>query len=77
MPNRVLKDVKDLRGNVIDSFRFDRLQIQDLAVTPDAKRFVAVAVLLETMNGTQPRGSRPEKRILGSYPYSNQRYAHR
>ncbi|KAF8599392.1 WD40 repeat-like protein [Ceratobasidium sp. AG-I] len=51
-------------GTVMDDHYLPRLQVWDVAVTPDGVRVVAVASLLSSVDNLKPMKSRNEKRIL-------------
>jgi hypothetical protein len=53
-------------GTIRETHELDRLDLQDVAVTPDEKRMLGVAILLSTKGGLQPSLSRAEKRIVGA-----------
>jgi WD40 repeat protein len=51
---------------VIDSYNFGRIQLHNVAVTPDGQRLLGVGPLLAAPNGLHPsRSTRVEKRIIG------------
>ncbi len=52
-------------GVVRQTHELDRLDLHDVAVTPDEERMLGVAILLSTRGGLQPSLSRAEKRIVG------------
>ncbi|KZT24894.1 WD40 repeat-like protein [Neolentinus lepideus HHB14362 ss-1] len=54
----------DLTGRIYDSYDFDRLDLHDVAVTPDCKRLLGVGTLLESSDGLKPSKSRAEKQII-------------
>ena len=56
---------QDLQGNVLATYKLDRLQINGVVVTSDGQRFLGVGVLLETRDHLRPVKSRPEHRIIG------------
>ena len=58
-----------LDGVIRETHELDRLDLQDVAVTPDEERMLGVAVLLSTKRGLQPSLSKAEKRIVGASIY--------
>ncbi|TFK48969.1 WD40 repeat-like protein [Heliocybe sulcata] len=54
----------DLAGKIHDSYDFDRLDLHDVAVTPDCKRLLGVGTLLESSDGLKPSKSRAERQII-------------
>lgn len=55
----------DIHGRVIDSYHFGRIQLHNVAVTPDGQRLLGVGPLLAAPNGLHPsRSTRVEKRII-------------
>ncbi|KAG0697744.1 WD40-repeat-containing domain protein [Suillus ampliporus] len=58
----------DIRGQVLDSYHFGRIQLHNVAVTPDGQRLLGVGPLLSAPNGMHPsRTTRVEKRIIGKW----------
>jgi WD repeat-containing protein 26 len=58
-----------LDGVIRETHELDRLDLQDVAVTPDEERMLGVAILLSTKGGLQPSLSKAEKRIVGASIY--------
>jgi hypothetical protein len=58
-----------LDGVVRETIELDRLDMRDVAVTPDEERMLGVAILLSTKSGLQPSLSKAEKRIVGASIY--------
>jgi WD40 repeat protein len=55
----------DTQGKVLDSYHFGRIQLHNVAVTPDGQRLLGVGPLLAAPNGLHPsRTTRVEKRII-------------
>jgi hypothetical protein len=54
----------DLAGNELDQYRFDRLKIHDITVTPDGQRMLGVGTLLSSHDGLHPSKCRAEKQII-------------
>ncbi|KAG1752309.1 uncharacterized protein EDB91DRAFT_1101781 [Suillus paluster] len=55
----------DVQGRVLDSYHFGRIQLHNVAVTPDGQRLLGVGPLLAAPNGLHPsRTTRVEKRII-------------
>ncbi|KAG2046627.1 WD40 repeat-like protein [Suillus hirtellus] len=55
----------DIQGKVLDSYHFGRIQLHNVAVTPDGQRLLGVGPLLAAPNGLHPsRTTRVEKRII-------------
>ncbi|KAG0698073.1 hypothetical protein DFH29DRAFT_121383 [Suillus ampliporus] len=53
------------QGQVLDSYHFGRIQLHNVAVTPDGQRLLGVGPLLAAPNGLHPsRTTRVEKRII-------------
>lgn len=53
-------------SKVLDSYHFGRIQLHNVAVTPDGQRLLGVGPLLAAPNGLHPsRTTRVEKRIIG------------
>jgi WD repeat-containing protein 26 len=55
----------DLTGKELDQYRFERLTIHDVTVTPDGTRMLGVGTLLSSADGRQPSKCRAEKQIIG------------
>ncbi|PVG01421.1 WD40 repeat-like protein [Serendipita vermifera] len=55
----------NLDGNIVETHQLDRLEIHDVAITPDEERMLCVGVLKTTKGGLQPSMSRVEKRLVG------------
>ncbi|KAK2461255.1 hypothetical protein APHAL10511_006782 [Amanita phalloides] len=53
----------DLGGNVLGSYDFGNMKLQDVAVSPDSTHLLGVGPLLVSPSGLQPSKSRPEKRL--------------
>lgn len=53
-----------IEGVIRQIHELDRLDLHDVAVTPDEERMLGVAILLSTKGGLQPTLSRAEKRIV-------------
>ncbi|KAG1850771.1 hypothetical protein C8R48DRAFT_778116 [Suillus tomentosus] len=55
----------DIQGKVLDLYHFGRIQLHNVAVTPDGQRLLGVGPLLAAPNGLHPsRTTRIEKRII-------------
>ncbi|KAG1834776.1 WD40-repeat-containing domain protein [Suillus variegatus] len=54
----------DLNGNVLDTYRFNRLFIHDVAITPDLQWLLGVGPILYSPKGLHPSKSRVEKQLL-------------
>jgi hypothetical protein len=54
-------------AQMLDTYKFDRMKIHDVAVTPDSQRILAVGPLLSSPTGLQPSTSRVEKRLVGTW----------
>ncbi|KAG2136417.1 WD40-repeat-containing domain protein [Suillus clintonianus] len=55
----------DVQGKVLDSYHFGRIQLHNVAVSPDGQRLLGVGPLLAAPNGLHPsRTTRVEKRII-------------
>ncbi|KIL61047.1 hypothetical protein M378DRAFT_199629 [Amanita muscaria Koide BX008] len=50
-------------GNVIGTYHFGNMKLQDVAVSTDSKHLLGVGPLLESPTGLQPSKSRAEKRL--------------
>lgn len=61
--NRVVEI--DLEGKVKQSHEMDRLLLQDVAITDDEERMLAVAVLLRSKQGLEATMSKAENRVIG------------
>jgi len=57
----------NVEGEIRETHELGRLDLQDVAVTPDEERMLGVANLLSTKGGLQPTLSRAEKRIVGPF----------
>ena len=51
----------------MDTFRFDRMVLHDVAITTDQARMLCVATLTASPDGLKPSMSREEKQIIGNY----------
>jgi hypothetical protein len=58
----------NLEGNTVETHELDRLEIHDVAITPDEERMLGVGILKTTKGGLQPSMSRVEKRLVGALP---------
>lgn len=58
--------VQNVHGSVITSHTLPRLDVNDVAITKDGCRVVAVATLKSTTSGLSPSKLTSEKRLLGS-----------
>ncbi|KAG8992062.1 hypothetical protein FRB94_013394 [Tulasnella sp. JGI-2019a] len=56
--------IMDLEGAIIHTHHFERMEIHDVAFTPDEKRMLLVGTLQESQSGLKPSKSRAEKRIV-------------
>ncbi|KAG8903781.1 hypothetical protein FRB99_002771 [Tulasnella sp. 403] len=56
--------ILDTQGNVKGSHYFERMEIHDVAFTPDEQRLLLVGTLQKSTDGLIPSKSRAEKRIL-------------
>ncbi|KAG2156855.1 WD40-repeat-containing domain protein [Suillus bovinus] len=54
----------DLNGNVLDTYRFNRVFIHDVAITHDLQRLLCVGPILYSPKGLHPSKSRVEKQLL-------------
>lgn len=56
--------VQGLDGKVLASYAFDRLDLQDVTVTPDGHRLLGVGTLHASPTGLTPSKSRGEKQLV-------------
>ncbi|KAG8884759.1 hypothetical protein FRB97_003279 [Tulasnella sp. 331] len=56
--------IMNLEGEIIHSHHFKRMEIHDVAFTPDEKRMLLVGTLQESIHELKPSKSRAEKRIV-------------
>lgn len=65
----ILSDLDENRPThaiqVLGTYDFGNMKLQDVAVTPDCTRLLGVGPLLESPNGLRPSKSRAEKRLTG------------
>ncbi|KAL1720516.1 hypothetical protein EV715DRAFT_250205 [Schizophyllum commune] len=54
----------NIKGRILDQFHLERVKLHDVAVTPDAVRFIGVGPLLSSQDGLIPKKSRAEKRLI-------------
>lgn len=54
----------DLAGNEIETYKFGRISLRNIAVTPDLHRIVGVGVLTKSTEGLLPSKSKREKRLI-------------
>jgi hypothetical protein len=61
----------DLHGKIVAAYVFERMDLHDVAVTPDEQRLLGVGDLTSSLDGLSPRMSKEENRIVGTLLWSN------